>query len=120
MEDYDLGFIYSLFGETASKILLYINTFNESYATEIAGHFLMKQQTVRYHLEKLEGSGILISWFAGRTRMYRINPRYVLRNELVILLEKAMKYLPQEIFSGYFVKRTRPRTKGKTLRKYED
>lgn len=119
MEEYDLGYIYSLLGETVSKLLLYINKFNESYATEIANHFSMNQQTVMYHLEKLESSGILKSRFVGRTRLYRINPRYVLRNELSSLLEQALRYLPEEIVSEFYLKRTRPRTKGKELRKYQ-
>ncbi|NOQ23559.1 MAG: ArsR family transcriptional regulator [Candidatus Aegiribacteria sp.] len=47
-------FIYGLLEKAVSKILLYINKFNDSYATEIANHFSMNQQTVQYHMEKLE------------------------------------------------------------------
>lgn len=119
MEEYDLGYIYSLLGETVSKILLYIHKFNDSYTTEIANHFSMSQQTVRYQMERLEKSGVLISWFAGKTRLYRINPRYVLRKELNSLLEQALRYLPNELVSEFYLKRTRPRTKGKELRKYQ-
>ena len=117
-EKYDLRFIYGVLGETVSKILLYISKFNDSYATEIAKHFSMNQQTVLYHMEKLESSGILKSRLVGKTRLYRINPRYVLRKELSSLLEQALRYLPDEIVSGFYSKRTRPRTKGKELRKY--
>ena len=117
-EKYDLGFIYGLLGKTVSRILLYINRFNESYATEIANHFSMKQQTVLYHMGKLERAGILKSRLAGRTRLYRINPRYVLRSELRGLLDQAVRYLPGEVASEFYLKRTRPRTKGKELRKY--
>ena len=120
MENYDLGFIYGLFGENVTKILFYLNSFSEAYATEVAKQFCIKQQTVQYHMDKLETLGILKSRTVGRTRLYRINPRYVLRRELNSLLEKAMKYLPEEVFKQYYLQRTRPRTKGKTLRKYGD
>ncbi len=119
MEQYDLGFIYCLLGETVSKILLYINRFSDSYATEIADHFSMNQQTIQYNVERLESAGILISRPVGRTRLYRINPRYVLRHELSKLLDKALRYLPDEIATSYYMKRSRPRTKGKVLRKYQ-
>ena len=79
----------------------------------------MKQQNVLYHMEKMEGAGILKSRLVGKTRLYRINPRYVLRNELSSLLDKAIRYLPQELVSEFYLKRTRPRTKGKELRKYQ-
>ena len=117
---YDLGFIYGVLGETVSKILLYISKFNDSYATEIANHFFMNQQTILYHMEKLESSGVLKSRLVGKTRLYRINPRYVLRKELSNLLERALLYLPEEVVSEFYSKRTRPRTKGKELRKYQD
>jgi DNA-binding transcriptional ArsR family regulator len=120
MEKYNLMFIYGLLGETVSKLLLYINRFKESYATEMAEHFSMSQQTVRYNAEKLEGAGILKSRLVGKTRLYRINPRYVLRNELSLLLEKALQYMPDEIMDNFYVKRTRPRTRGKELRKFRD
>jgi DNA-binding transcriptional ArsR family regulator len=120
MEDYDLGFIFGLFGEYTSRILLYLNRFKESYATEIARQFCVKQQTIQYHMDKLEAIGILKSRIVGRTRLYRINPRYVLRKELGALLDKTIDYLPEEVVQEHFVKRTRPRTKGKALRKYED
>ena len=103
-----------------SRILLYLNTFEESYATELARNFTMKQQTVQYHMDKLETYGILRSRIVGRTRLYRINPRYVLRKELRALLDQVMHYLPEEVVHEHFVKRTRPRTKGKALRKYGD
>jgi predicted ArsR family transcriptional regulator len=120
MKNYDLGFIYGLFGENVSIILLYLNRFNEAYATEIAKQFCINQQTVQYQMDKLETLGILKSRTVGRTRLYRINPRYVLRKELGFLLDQAMKYFPEEVLNKYFVQRTRPRTKGKPLRKYKD
>jgi DNA-binding transcriptional ArsR family regulator len=119
MEPFDLAFIYSLLGETVTKILLYIHRFNDSYPTEIARHFAMNQQTVVYQMEKLESAGILKSRYVGRTRLYRINPRYVLRKELSSLLEKALQYLPEEVRTKCYLARTRPRTKGKELRRYQ-
>ncbi len=116
MKCYDLAFIYGLLGETVTKILLFVHRFNDSYPTEIARCFSLHQQTVMYQMEKLENAGILKSRYIGKTRLYRINPRYVLRKELNSLLETAFQYLPEEIRTEYFLERTRPRTKGKKLR----
>ena len=116
MKDYDLAFLYGLFGETAANILLYVHRFGDSYATEIARHFSMHQQTVLYQMEKLERAGILKSRYEGKTRLFRINPRYVLRRELGELLETGLQYLPEELRTEFFRMRTRPRTKGKALR----
>ena len=120
MERYDLGFIYTLLGETVSRTLFYIARFGDSYPTEIANNFLMNQQRVQYQMEKLEDAGILKSRLVGRTRLYRINPRYVLRNELMNLLQKALEYLPEEEIITYYMKMRRPRTKGKTLKRYRE
>ncbi len=118
MKMYDFSFIYSLLGETVSRTLFYIARFGDSYPTEIANNFLMNQQRVQYQMEKLEDAGILKSRLVGRTRLYRINPRYVLQNELMNLLQKALEYLPEEEIIAYYTKRRRPRTKGKTLKRY--
>lgn len=118
MEKFDLSFIYTLFGETVSRILLYISRFGDSYPTEIANNFSMNQRRVQYRMEKLEDAGILKSRLVGRTRLYRINPRYVLKNEVMNLLQKTLEYLPDEEIDTYYIKRRRPRTKGKILKRY--
>lgn len=118
MEVYDLSYIYALLGETVSKALLYIARFGDSYPTEIANNFSMNQQRVQYRMEKLEYAGILKSRLVGRTRLYRINPRYVLRNELMNMLQKALDYLPEDEIESNYSERRRPRAKGKTLKRY--
>ncbi|MCK4807187.1 MAG: winged helix-turn-helix transcriptional regulator [Candidatus Aegiribacteria sp.] len=118
MEIYDFSFIYTLFGETVSRTLLYIARFGDSYPTEIANNFSMNQRRVQYRMEKLEDAGILKSKLVGRTRLYRINPRYVLKGNLIDLLQNALEYLPEEEIESFYTKRRRPRTKGKALRKY--
>ena len=118
IKKYDLSFLYTLFGETVSRTLLYIARFGDSYPTEIANNFSMNQRRVQYRMEKLEDAGILKSRLVGRTRVYRINPRYVLKNELLSILQKAHEYLPEEETESNYTQRRRPRTKGKTLKKY--
>lgn len=118
MEKFDLSFIYTLIGETVSRTLLYIVRFGDSYPTEIANNFSMNQRRVQYRMEKLEDAGILKSRLVGRTRLYRINPRYVLKDEVMNLLQKALEYLPKEEIDEYYTKRRRPRTKGKALKRY--
>ncbi len=118
MEVFDLNFIYTLLGETVSRTLLYIARFGDSYPTEIAKNFSMNQQRVQYQMKKLEDAGILKSRLVGRTRLYRINPRYVLKDELKNLLQKALEYLPEEEMESSYTERRRPRTKGKALKRY--
>ena len=68
-EKYDLSFLYTLFGETVSRTLLYIARFGDSYPTEIANNFSMNLRRVQYRMEKLEDAGILKSRLIGKTRM---------------------------------------------------
>ena len=92
METYDFSFIYALLGETVSRTLFYIARFGDSYPTEIANNFLMNQQRVQYRMEKLEDAGILKSKLVGRTRLYRINPRYVLKNDVIASISPISRF----------------------------
>jgi hypothetical protein len=66
-------------------------------------------------LEKFEAAGILVSQLKGRTRIYRWDPRYPFRRELLALLQKAFDFMPKKELDQFYTKRTRPRRKGKPL-----
>lgn len=105
-----------LFGNnTAEKVLLYIATYGLGYPSGIAKNFHLAVSQVQRQLERLEREAILSSRLMGRTRIYALNPRYLFRNELNLLLKKALKNLPPTTLDEYFTERRRPRRSGKPL-----
>jgi sugar-specific transcriptional regulator TrmB len=105
-----------LFGSsTANKVLLFLARFGEGYPRQIARNFGIPINMVQKQLEKLEKSGILSSQLKGRTRVYTWNPRYPFKDELLNLLNRAFEFMPEKEVSLYYIKRTRPRRKGKPL-----
>ncbi len=101
--------------ETAEKVLLFIENYKSGYPTKIASVFGLSVGQVQQQLERLERDGVLVSRLMGRTRVYSSNPRYLFRDELSVLLRKALKSLPEDILEAYFTVRMRPRRKGKPL-----
>ena len=71
--------------------------------------------SVHKQLVRLERGGVLDSKSAGRTRIYRFNPRYSFLKELKNLLSKALSFYPQNEQDRLLVFRRRPRRKDKPL-----
>jgi hypothetical protein len=106
----------SLFGNsTADRVLLFLARFREGYPRQIAKNFEIPINMVQKQLEKFERAGILSSRLKGHTRLYTFNPRYPFKDELLNLLNKAFEFMPEKELDLYYVKRTRPRRKGKPL-----
>jgi hypothetical protein len=84
------------------KILFYIYSHGEGYAREIARTFRFNLNTVQNQLQNLENHGVLTSQMKGKVRMFRFNPRYPFKDELLILLKKAMMYLPEDEMRKYY------------------
>jgi predicted ArsR family transcriptional regulator len=97
------------------KILLYLHTHGESYAREIAGAFQFHLSAVQNQLLNLENGGVLYSKLKGRVRLFGMNPRYPFKKELEALLEKALKFIPEEEKEKFYLPRLRPRRTGKEL-----
>lgn len=105
-----------LFGnKVAKQCLLYIVNYGEGHINGISRTFEFSPSQVQRQLEKLEGDGILISQFSGNSRIFRINPRLVIRAELANLLEKILASLPESERETYFRQRRRPRRTGRAL-----
>lgn len=105
-----------LFGsETSEKVLIYLIAQGEGYSKEIADAFRISNTQVLRTLTKLEEADVLVGVSVGRTRIYRLNPRWVLASELRNLLEKALKQIPLEQQEKIFMKRKAPRKKNKSL-----
>lgn len=77
--------------------------------------FELPVSQIQRQLERLERENVLSSRLVGRTREYRINPRYLFREELESMLKRALKSLPRTTIEAFFSVRTRPRRAGKPL-----
>jgi hypothetical protein len=104
-----------IFGNaSAEKVLLYLEQYEEGYATAIARCFDgLTLNMAQLQLARFERAGALVSSLKGRTRLYTWNPRYPFRRELRSLLAKALTQLPAEERKRYFSERRRPRRAGK-------
>jgi DNA-binding MarR family transcriptional regulator len=100
-------------GATAEKVLLYLASYGEAYAKEIADRFSIPFSMVQKQLIKFEAAGLLSSQSKGRTRVYGWNPRFPLRREALALFERALEFLPEDERQQYFRGRRRPRRPGK-------
>lgn len=108
--------IEPLLGSTnAERVLLFILTRDQGYASEIAGFFNTDLFGVQKQLAKFEAGGVLVSYKAGKTKFFQFNPRYAFLKELKGLLEKALTYYPPEDQERLKIVRRRPRREGKPL-----
>lgn len=106
----------SVFGNaTVEKVLLYLQNYDEGYASEIASTFSLSLSVVQKQLKRLEDGGVIVSQPKGRTRIFLWNPRYPFRKELKSLLEKSFEFIPESDIKKYYRKRQRPRRTGKPL-----
>jgi len=101
--------------ENIERVLVFIFTRNEGYATEIARFFETDLYGIQNQLDKLETGGVLVSRLVGRTRLYTFNPRYPFLKEIKSLLDKALSFYPAEVREKLLMNRRRPRRRGKPL-----
>ncbi len=104
-----------IFGNaSAEKVMLYLEQYEEGYATAIARAFDgLSLNMAQRQLERFERAGALVSTLKGKTRLYTWNPRYPFRNELRAMLRKALEALPASERNRYLAERRRPRRAGK-------
>jgi predicted transcriptional regulator len=108
--------IEPLLGSTnAERVLLFLLAREEGYPTEIARVFDTDLYGIQKQLDRLETGGVLASRTAGRTRLYRFNPRYPFQMEVRALLEKALSFYPEAEQDRLRLVRRRPRRRGKPL-----
>ena len=105
-----------LLGSTnAERALIFLLTREEGYASEIANFFDTDLYGIQKQLDKLENGGVLVSYKAGKTRLYCFSPRYSFLKELRLLLKKALSFYPVKEQERLSIVRRRPRRRGKTL-----
>ena len=104
-----------IFGNaSAEKVLLYLEQYEEGYATAIARNFDgLSLNMAQRQIERFERAGALVSSLRGKTRLYTWNYRYPFSAELRGLLAKAMNALPADERKRAFSERRRPRRAGK-------
>ena len=105
-----------ILGSTSSeRVLLFLFARKEGYPREIARFFNTDLAPIQRQLIKLEINGVLSSRLAGRTRLYRLNPRYAFKPEIENLLAKALDFYPPDERERLLLNRRRPRRSGKPL-----
>ena len=101
-------------GKTRTLVLVALGVLKESYPRELARLLEVPLNGVQQALKSLEADGIVSGRTAGRTRLFRLNPRYFAREELVTFLERLAE---AEAALGRRIAalRRRPRRTGKAL-----
>lgn len=107
--------VSSPFGSYArTRVLLALQLLGESYARELARLLDLGLSGVQKALQSLERDGLIAGRTAGRTQLYRLNPRAFARPELERYLERLL-----ESETGLRTRamrlRRRPRRAGKPL-----
>ncbi|MBT8084723.1 MAG: helix-turn-helix domain-containing protein [Woeseia sp.] len=103
----------TLFGsQAACQVLLYLENYNQGYASQIARTFGMSLNQVQNQLKKFEEAGLLVSRNEGSTRNYYFKPGPV-ADALRAFLGELLKQLPRKEINAYYRERRRPRRPGK-------
>lgn len=100
---------------SGERVLIFLFARDEGYAREIARFFDTDLDPIQKQLAKLEAGGVLVSRTAGHTRVFSLNPRYPMIDEVKALLEKALQFYPAELRDRLLMNRRRPRRTGKPL-----
>jgi predicted transcriptional regulator len=112
----EIDMLEAVFGSAvAERVLLFLTARGEGYALEIADTFDMSVSNVQKHLQRMERDGLLVNTKTGRTRVYRINPRFAFKDEVEAMLTKALAMAPTPLQEKLSLNRRRPRRKGKPL-----
>lgn len=101
-------------GKTRTRVLLALRLLEESYPRELARILEAPLNGVQQALKGLERDGLVAAKTAGRTRLYRIDPRYFAYEELrryLLRLTEPQDRLRRSVESL----RRRPRRTGKPL-----
>ena len=100
---------------SAERVLLFIVARERGYASEIATVFNTDITPIKNQLQRMEREGMLAFKNVGRAKVYEFNPRFAFLEEVKVLGEKALNFLPQELYEDLVMDRRRPRRDGKPL-----
>ncbi|MGH9367152.1 MAG: winged helix-turn-helix domain-containing protein [Thermoanaerobaculia bacterium] len=101
-------------GQTRTRVLLALRLLGESYARELARLLDVPVNGVQQALRSLEKDGLVAARAVGRTRVFRIEPRYFAYDALQAYLLRLTA--PERELQGRVgALRRRPRRTGKPL-----
>ena len=93
-----------LFGsKNIEKILLFLFVNGKCYGTQLHRNLRTPLTPIQKGLIRLEKSGVIMSYYEGKTRVYQFNPAFPLLEEMEILLKKAYTLLPSHTKRNYYV-----------------
>jgi DNA-binding transcriptional ArsR family regulator len=101
-------------GQSRTAVLLALRLLEDSYARELARVLQRPLSGVQMALRGLERDGLVAGRLVGRTRLFRVNPRYFAREELQRYLLKLTDADPA-LRSRVDQLRRRPRRTGKPI-----
>lgn len=101
-------------GRVRSQVLLALSLVEETFPRELARLLEVPVNGVQQALRRLEGDGLVAARAVGRTRLYRLNPRYFALQELKDYLERLLE-AEVELRGRTEKLRRRPRRAGKPL-----
>ena len=101
-------------GRVRSQVLLALSLLEETFPRELARLLDVPLNGVQQALRGLEGDGLVAARTAGRTRLYRLNPRYFALQELGSYLKRLVE-AEDELRERSEKLRRRPRRVGKPL-----
>lgn len=99
---------------TRTRVLLALFLLGESYARELARLLDSPLSGVQAAIRSLERDGLVAGRAMGRTRLFRIDPRYFARKPLEAYLERLLAAEPA-LRSQVQSLRRRPRRSGKPV-----
>ena len=97
-----------------TAVLLALRLLSESYARELSRVLEIPLSGVQRALRSLEADGLIAGRSAGRTRLYRLDPRYFARDELSAFLGRLTE-AEGDLKARVEALRRRPRKSGKPL-----
>ena len=105
--------LIGLFGSKAAyQVLMYLENYDNGYASRIAKTFDMSLNQAQNQLKKFERVGILVSRPEGSARMFYFK-RSPITDELRKFLRTILNALPKSTIQNYYRERRRPRRYGK-------
>lgn len=102
----------NLLGRTGSATLLFLRINGDGYASEIARTTGCSLSAVQGQLRRFERAGLIGGRMRGLARVYALEPRWPMRDQMAALLDRAVELLPADQRMKLAVRR-RPRRAGK-------
>jgi hypothetical protein len=108
--------ISEIFGnESAARVLLHLFHYGEIHGAAISQDYGVALSPIQRQLARFEGSGILVSRLAGKTRIYAFNPKSPFTTPVKKIVEIEYESISLVEREELFGVRRRPRAPGKRI-----